>query len=108
MRRADGGLHRAARGAARSLRIRRGTRGLLSRRAASEAGFEVHVVDDRAAFASRERFPFAASVVVEDIPTWLDQTTLPVSAYAVIVTRGHRNDLDALEHLAPASFAIWD
>ena len=40
-------------------------------RVASEAGFEVHVVDDRAAFANRERFPFAASVVVEDIPTWL-------------------------------------
>src|SRR6187401_2040599 len=40
-------------------------------RVASDAGFEVHVVDDRAAFANRERFPFAASVVVEDIPTWL-------------------------------------
>jgi xanthine dehydrogenase accessory factor len=75
--------------------------GFYLARAASEAGFEVHVIDDRAAFANRERFPFAASVVVEDIPTWLDQTTLPVSAYAVIVTRGHRNDLDALENLAP-------
>jgi xanthine dehydrogenase accessory factor len=70
-------------------------------RAASEAGFEVHVVDDRAAFANRERFPFAASVVVEDIPGWLTATSLPASAYAVIVTRGHRNDLDALEQLAP-------
>jgi xanthine dehydrogenase accessory factor len=70
-------------------------------RAASEAGFEVHVVDDRAAFANRERFPFAASVVVEDIPGWLTATSLPTSAYAVIVTRGHRNDLDALEQLAP-------
>ena len=69
-------------------------------RAASEAGFEVNVVDDRAAFANTERFPFAHSVVVEDIPTWLAQTTLPASAYAVIVTRGHRNDLDALEALA--------
>jgi xanthine dehydrogenase accessory factor len=70
-------------------------------RAASESGFEVHVIDDRAAFANRERFPFAASVVVDDIPTWLAQATLPASAYAVIVTRGHRNDLDTLEHLAP-------
>jgi xanthine dehydrogenase accessory factor len=72
-------------------------------RAASDAGFEVHVVDDRAAFANRERFPFAASVVVEDIPAWLAQTVLPASAYAVVVTRGHRNDLDALEALAPRS-----
>ena len=70
-------------------------------RAASEAGFEVHVIDDRAAFANRDRFPFAASVVVDDIPTWLGQAALPPSAYAVIVTRGHRNDLDALQHLAP-------
>jgi xanthine dehydrogenase accessory factor len=69
-------------------------------RVASEAGFEVHIVDDRAAFANRERFPFAASVVVEDIPTWLAQTTFSPSAYAVIVTRGHRHDLDALQALA--------
>jgi xanthine dehydrogenase accessory factor len=69
-------------------------------RVASDAGFEVHVVDDRAAFANRERFPFAASVVVEDIPTWLAQTTFSPSAYAVIVTRGHRHDLDALQALA--------
>jgi xanthine dehydrogenase accessory factor len=69
-------------------------------RVASDAGFEVHVVDDRAAFANRERFPFAASVIVEDIPTWLEQTTFSPSAYAVIVTRGHRHDLDALQALA--------
>jgi len=69
-------------------------------RLASEAGFEVHVVDDRAAFANRERFPAAADVVVDDIPTWLAATTLPTSAYAVIVTRGHRHDLDALQALA--------
>jgi xanthine dehydrogenase accessory factor len=69
-------------------------------RVASDAGFEVHIVDDRAAFANRERFPFAASVVVEDIPTWLAQTTFSPSAYAVIVTRGHRHDLDALQALA--------
>jgi xanthine dehydrogenase accessory factor len=75
--------------------------GFYLARAASEAGFEVHVIDDRAAFANRERFPFAASVVVDDIPTWLREASLPASAYAVIVTRGHRNDLEALQHLAP-------
>ncbi|MCC7033015.1 MAG: XdhC family protein [Acidobacteria bacterium] len=69
-------------------------------RVASETGFELHVVDDRAAFANRERFPFAASVVVEDIPTWLARVTLPATAYAVIVTRGHRHDLEALQALA--------
>jgi xanthine dehydrogenase accessory factor len=68
---------------------------------AHEAGFGVHVIDDRAAFANTERFPFAVSVVVDDIPGWLAQTQLPSTAYAVIVTRGHRNDLDALRALAP-------
>lgn len=63
---------------------------------AHEAGFMVHVVDDREAFANRERFPQAAEVVVDDIPTWLSAATLPASAYVVIVTRGHRHDLDAL------------
>lgn len=65
-------------------------------RIAAEAGFGVHVVDDRDAFASRERFPDAAEVVAEDIPTWLAAAALPPSAYVVIVTRGHRHDLDAL------------
>ena len=70
-------------------------------RIAHEAGFAVHVIDDRAAFANRERFPFATEVIVDDIPQWLQNTPLPATAYAVIVTRGHRNDLDALRALAP-------
>ncbi len=69
-------------------------------RVASDAGFEVHVVDDRAAFANRERFPYAASVTVDDIPHWLEQAAIPATAYAVVVTRGHRNDLETLGALA--------
>ena len=70
-------------------------------RAAQEVGFRVHVVDDREKFASAERFPNAAEVVVEDIPSWLGRTSLPPHAYVVIVTRGHTNDLEALRALAP-------
>jgi xanthine dehydrogenase accessory factor len=65
-------------------------------RFAHEAGFLVHVVDDREAFANRERFPDAAEVVVEDVPSWLTTAALPASSYVVIVTRGHRHDLEAL------------
>jgi xanthine dehydrogenase accessory factor len=65
-------------------------------RFAHEAGFLVHVVDDRAAFANRERFPDATDIVVEDVPAWLQSAVIPASAYVVIVTRGHRHDLDAL------------
>src|SRR5690349_17543050 len=67
---------------------------------AQEVGFQVHVVDDREKFASRERFPNAAEVVTEDIPAWLERTKLPPYAYVVVVTRGHNNDLDAVRALA--------
>ena len=70
-------------------------------RMATEVGFEVHVVDDREKFANAERFPAAAEIVVDDIAAWLERAELPDSAYAVVVTRGHRNDLDALRALAP-------
>ena len=69
-------------------------------RIAHDAGFQVHVVDDREKFANRERFPDAAGIIVDNIPAWLARTTLPASAYAVIVTRGHRHDLDAVRALA--------
>jgi len=70
-------------------------------RVAHDAGFRVHVVDDREKFANRDRFPNAGEIVVDDIPTWLANTVLPTSSYAVVVTRGHRHDLDALRALAP-------
>jgi xanthine dehydrogenase accessory factor len=63
---------------------------------AHESGFLVNIVDDREQFANRERFPEAAEVIVDDVPAWLAAATLPASAYVVIVTRGHRHDLDAL------------
>src|ERR1700749_2214968 len=70
-------------------------------RIAQEVGFRVHVADDREKFANAERFPTAAEIVVDDIPTWIARTSIPAHAYVVIVTRGHTNDLDALRALAP-------
>src|SRR5690242_7436851 len=70
-------------------------------RVAHEVGFSVHVIDDREKFANADRFPTAAEIVVDDIPTWLTGAQLPPHAYAVIVTRGHTNDLEALRALAP-------
>jgi xanthine dehydrogenase accessory factor len=68
---------------------------------AHEVGFRVHVIDDREKFANRERFPNAAEVVAEDIPSWIERTPLPPHAYVVVVTRGHNNDLDAIRPLLP-------
>jgi xanthine dehydrogenase accessory factor len=70
-------------------------------RLAHEVGFRVHIVDDREKFANRERFPDAVEIVVDDIPAWIARANLPAHAYAVIVTRGHTNDLEAMRALAP-------
>src|SRR5687767_3957524 len=63
---------------------------------AHDAGFKVHVVDDREKFANAERFGPGIDVVVDNIPAWLETHPMPPTAYAVIVTRGHTHDLDAL------------
>jgi xanthine dehydrogenase accessory factor len=70
-------------------------------RLANDVGFRVHVIDDREKFANRDRFPTAVEIVADEIPSWLDHSTLPPHAYVVIVTRGHTNDLEALRALAP-------
>ena len=70
-------------------------------RAAHEVGFKLHIIDDRQKFANAERFPDAEEVVVDSIPDWLAGAELPGHAFAVILTRGHRHDLDALRALAP-------
>ncbi len=67
---------------------------------AANVGFRLHVLDDREKFANADRFPDAVEVAVDTIPTWLERATIPSQAYAVILTRGHRYDLDALRALA--------
>ena len=77
--------------------------GYFVARMAQEVGFRVHVIDDREKFASTERFGPGIDVVVDEIPTWLTTHTLPPTSYAVIVTRGHRHDLDTLRALTAQS-----
>jgi xanthine dehydrogenase accessory factor len=69
-------------------------------RCATDAGFKLHVVDDREKFANRQRFPDADEVLVEPIAEWLHAADIPPSAYVVVVTRGHQHDLDAMRALA--------
>jgi xanthine dehydrogenase accessory factor len=63
---------------------------------ASLAGFGVSVIDDREAYASRERFPEARQIVAEDFDAALAKIEIPEHAYIVIVTRGHRDDMRVL------------
>ncbi len=65
-------------------------------KAADMAGFATVVVDDRASFANRERFPEAEAVhagVYEEVFAKLE---VNASSYVIIVTRGHRDDLRVL------------
>ncbi|MGH9337776.1 MAG: XdhC family protein, partial [Vicinamibacteria bacterium] len=60
------------------------------------AGFEVVVLDDRVKYASRERFPDADIVKAGPIQELADEFQYGDSAYVVIVTRGHKEDEEAL------------
>ncbi len=60
------------------------------------AGFDVTVVDDREAYANRKRFPEAKEVVAEDFDRAMARLSPGESAYLVIVTRGHRDDMRIL------------
>jgi xanthine dehydrogenase accessory factor len=63
---------------------------------AHNAGFDVIVVDDREAYANRERFPDARQVIADDFDKVTAGLTPSESAYIVIVTRGHRDDMRVL------------
>jgi xanthine dehydrogenase accessory factor len=68
-------------------------------RAAKMVDFHVTVIDDRASFANRERFPEADEVIPEDFRTVLMKTGPCYNGYAVIVTRGHKHDALVLEEV---------
>lgn len=73
--------------------------GQQTARLAASVGFAVHVVDDREKFANRERVPEATNVTVAPIPEWIAATVFPPRSCVVVVTRGHKHDLDALRAL---------
>jgi xanthine dehydrogenase accessory factor len=65
-------------------------------RLAKGAGFRVEVVDDRLKFANRDRFPDADLIVVDGFSAAAPRLTLGRNTYAVVVTRGHGGDTEAL------------
>jgi xanthine dehydrogenase accessory factor len=61
--------------------------------------FDIVVVDDRAEFASRERFPEADSILVEDFDRVFNHLDFTGNEFVVIVTRGHKHDATVLEEV---------
>ncbi len=72
---------------------------------AHQVGFRTVVLDDRAEYANRERFPFSQLIVLDSFDQLPD---LPIDgdSYLVIVTRGHLHDKNVLRQLLrrPAAY----
>lgn len=64
---------------------------------AETVGFRTVVLDDRAEYASRERFPAPAEIVVLESFDRLPALEIDGDSYIVIVTRGHLHDKTILE-----------
>ncbi len=69
-------------------------------KAATFAGYRVIVIDDRADYASRKRFPDAAEVIADDFEPALARTRVTTSTAIVLITRGHRYDWDCVRAVA--------
>lgn len=62
----------------------------------AKIGYAVTVVDDRPDFANRERFPQAEAVVCQQFGRALAELALSSYGVIIIVTRGHRSDMECL------------
>ena len=70
--------------------------GLHVARVANIAGFDVKVADDREPFANKVRFPEASETYAGPWEELFPQIDVNSNTYLVIVTRGHKGDLDCL------------
>jgi xanthine dehydrogenase accessory factor len=72
---------------------------------AAKVGFDVWVLDDREKFVAADRFPDATKRLAGDIGETLKSMapTLGPHHYALVLTRGHSHDEEALFHLAPTA-----
>jgi xanthine dehydrogenase accessory factor len=60
---------------------------------ATLAGFATVIVDNREAFANRDRFPEADEIFAEEYEEVFPKLPIRDTSYLVIVTRGHRDDM---------------
>ncbi|MCH8901284.1 MAG: XdhC family protein [Chloroflexi bacterium] len=72
---------------------------------ASQVGFSVAVLDDRAAFANIERFPTADQVICGDFVEELRRFSIDAHTYIVLVSRGHKQDELSLREVATSEAA---
>ncbi len=70
--------------------------GLAVAAVARTLGYRMTVIDDRADFANKDRFPDAQKVVAGEIEEAIDAHTMTRNSAVIIVTRGHKYDYQAL------------
>ncbi|HEY7357384.1 MAG TPA: XdhC family protein [Ktedonobacterales bacterium] len=63
---------------------------------AASLDFEVTVIDDRASFANKERFPQARQILVAGAEAALRGLRITPRSHLVLVTRAHSHDVEAL------------
>ncbi|MFD1705267.1 XdhC family protein [Siminovitchia sediminis] len=63
------------------------------------AGFHVTVIDDRAEFANRDRFPTADEVICTSYLQFFRTIPLGPETFIVLLTRGHQFDVVSLQEL---------
>jgi xanthine dehydrogenase accessory factor len=63
---------------------------------ATIAGFSTIIVDNREAFANKQRFPEAEATYAEEYEDVFQKLSITSSSYLIIVTRGHRDDMRVL------------
>ena len=68
---------------------------------ADQLGFSVVVVDDRAKFVSRPRFPEASELVCDEFPEAIRKLEIRPGDYICVITRGHQYDADCLRTILP-------
>ena len=61
------------------------------------AGFATVIIDNREAFANRERFPEADEIYAEEYEDAFPKLDINETSYLIVVTRGHRDDMRVLK-----------
>lgn len=68
-------------------------------------GFEVTIVDDRHEYANSINIPDAEHIIAEDIGRTIREMPKKANTYLVIVTRGHKDDAEALRSCVGSDLA---
>lgn len=69
--------------------------------------FQVTVVDDRPEFANKARFAAASQVICASFTQAFSQVVIDNDTAVIIVTRGHRHDLDCLRATVNCQARYW-